>query len=224
MTPGPDGGPERDYRAVLADLTALDDRAAGHRVEAQRWYADRIAAADEAERGAEEALRAAVNDVRQAQRDLEEVDARAAGLWSDFVHRVGPAAERYGRTVPAAVVPRQRDERGPHDYLREVATRLAYAPAARPLTGVGQLLLALCGAAGGVFGYAAGHGLRFAGRQAGGDWAVALPVVALIAMLLGPLLGIASRLAPAMAPSGWRIAAASRWMRPRWRWSSSPAR
>ncbi|HYN96824.1 MAG TPA: hypothetical protein VES42_23530, partial [Pilimelia sp.] len=68
MTPGAVGRPERDYRAVLADLTALDDRAAAHRAEAQRWYADRIAAADGAERGAEEAVRAAVRDVRQAQR------------------------------------------------------------------------------------------------------------------------------------------------------------
>jgi hypothetical protein len=191
MTPDAVTGPEPDYRAILAELTALDDRAATHRAEAQRWFADRAAVADEAERAAEEAVRQAVRTVRQAQRDREEVDARAAGLWSDFVHRVGPAAERFGRTVPEAVLPRQRGDRGPHDYLQEVATRVAYTPPARPLTGLHKVLFALAGAVGGALGYALAHVVRMTGERAGGDWAVALPVVALIVMLLGPLLGIA---------------------------------
>lgn len=183
-------GAEPDYRAILAELTALDDRAAGHRAEAERWYADRAAIADEAERTAEEAVRQAVRAVRQAQRDREEIDARAAGLWSDFVHRVGPTAERYGRTVPEAVLPRQRGDRSPHDYLQEVATRLSYTPPARPLTGLHQVLFAAFGAAGGTVGYTAARALRTAGERAGGDWAVALPVVALIVMLIAPLLGV----------------------------------
>jgi hypothetical protein len=192
MTLDPVNSPEPDYRAILAELTALDDRAAAHRAEAEHWYTERAAVADEAEREAEEAVRQAVRAVRQAQRDREEVDAQAANLWFDFVHRVGPAAERFGRTVPPAVLPRQRGERGAHDYLQDVATRLAYTAPARPFTGMHQVLLGLFGAAAGALGYALAHGLRVAGREAGGDWAVALPVVALIVMLVGPALGIAA--------------------------------
>ena len=47
----------------------------------------------------------------------EEVDARAANLWSEYVHKVGSAAERYGRTVPPASIPRQRTDRDAGDYL-----------------------------------------------------------------------------------------------------------
>lgn len=184
-------GSPRDYRTILADLTSLDDQAAAHRAEAQRWYTERIAAVDEAEQAAMQAREQARRRAQEAERELDEVSAHAAGLWSDFVHRTGPAAERFGRTVPEAVLPRQRDGRGPHDYLREVAGRLAYIAPARPLTSASQVLCALFGAVGGLCGYAAAHGLRVAGVRAGGDWAVALPVVALIVMLIGPALGIA---------------------------------
>jgi hypothetical protein len=180
-----------DYRAVLGRLTALADSAAAHRAEAARWYEQRCAAADAAERTAEQAVRQARDAVRAAQRDVEEVDARAAGLWSEFVHRVGPAAERFGRTVPPPVVPRQRGERQPDDYLNEVVTRLAYTPPSRPLTNATQLLFAAFGAVGGAIGFALAEALRWAGRQAGGDLAVGLPVLALIVMLTGPVLGVA---------------------------------
>jgi hypothetical protein len=179
-----------DYRVVLRRLTALADEAARHRAEAERWHDERVAAADEAERAAEEAVRQSLRGVREAQRDLEGVDARAAGLWSEFVHRVGPSAERFGRTVPEPVVPRQRGEHGPEEYLQEAATRLAYTAPSRPLTNATQALFALFGALGGAVGFALSEGLRWAGRAAGGDWAVALPVVALIVMLTGPVLGV----------------------------------
>lgn len=179
-----------DYRSVLARLTALNDRAAAHRAEAQRWYEQRCAAADAAERTAEQAARQAHEAVRAAQRDVEEVDARAARLWSDFVHRVGPAAERFGRTVPEPVVPRQRGDRGPGDYLQEVAQRLAYTAPARPLTNGTQVLFAIFGALGGAVGFGVAQALRWGGREAGGDWAVGLPVVALIVMITGPVLGV----------------------------------
>jgi hypothetical protein len=181
-----------DYREVLRRLTALDDEAAAHREEARRWYDERCAAADEAERISAEAVVQADRDVRAAQRDVEAVDARAAGLWSDFVHRVGPAAERFGRTVPEPVVPRQRGDRGPEDYLQEVATRLAYTPPARPLTNLTQGLFALFGVVGGLIGFGLARGLRWIGHAGGGDWAAGLPVVALIVMLTGPVLGIAA--------------------------------
>jgi hypothetical protein len=179
-----------DYRVVLRRLTALADEAARHRAEAERWHDERVAAADEAERAAEEAVRQSLRGVREAQRELEGVDARAAGLWSEFVHRVGPSAERFGRSVPEPVVPRQRGEHGPEEFLQEVATRLAYTPPTRPLTNATQALFALFGALGGAVGFALSEGLRWAGREAGGDWAVGLPVVALIVMLTGPVLGV----------------------------------
>jgi hypothetical protein len=180
-----------DYRAVVRRLTRLDDEAAAHRAEAVTWHDGRVAAADERIRVAEDNVRAARQAVRDAQRELEEVDARAAGLWSEFVHRVGPVAERYGKQVPPATIPRQRGELGAEDYLQEVATKVAYTPPARPLTGVTTIMFALFGFIGGAIGVAAQQSLRWAGREAGGDWASALPVVAMIAVLLGPVLAVA---------------------------------
>jgi hypothetical protein len=179
-----------DYRDVLGRLTGLADEAAAHRAEAQRWYEQRCAAADAAERTAEDAVRQAQLEVRTAQRELDEVDARAAGLWSDFVHRVGPSAERFGRTVPEPVVPRQRGDRRPADYLQDVVTRLAYTEPSRPLTNGTQVLFGVFGAIGGAVGFALATALRWGGREAGGDLAVGLPVVALIVMLTGPVLGV----------------------------------
>ncbi|RZU48576.1 hypothetical protein EV385_0293 [Krasilnikovia cinnamomea] len=179
-----------EYRAVLRRLTALDATAAAHRAEAVAWHEGRVAAADDAVRAADDAVREAAGAVRAAQRDLEEVDARAAGLWSDFVHRVGPAAERFGRTVPQPAVPRQRGELTTDDYLREVAAKIAYTPPARPLTGATTTVFAMFGVVGGLLGVAAHQLLRWAGTAAGGDWAAGLPVVALIALVLSPVVAV----------------------------------
>ena len=189
-----------DYRAVLRRLTGLDDEAAALRAEAVRWHDGRVAAADEAVRAAEEDVRAAERAVREAQRTLEEVDARAAGLWSEFVHKVGARAERFGRTLPPPAVPRQRD-RDAEEYLQEAAATVAYEPPPRPAGGGTTVLFVVCGAAGGALGVAGRELLRWAGREAGGDWATALPVIALIMLLLGPVLGLiaARRLAPLTA-------------------------
>jgi hypothetical protein len=180
---------EPDYRDVLRRLTSLDDEAAAHRTEAVRWHEGRVAAVDDAVRAAEENVRAAEKAVRAAQRDLESVDARAAGLWSEFVHKVGPVAERFGRTVPAPTVPHQRDRDADH-YLDEAANSAKYVPPARPLTGGTTALFGLFGAAGGGLGAAAHHLLLGAGHAAGGDWQTALPVLALFVLLLGPLLAV----------------------------------
>ncbi|GAB1641169.1 hypothetical protein [Krasilnikovia sp. MM14-A1259] len=182
--------PADEYRAVLARLTALDAAAAGHRAEAVAWHDGRVAAAGDALRAADDTVREAAAAVRAAQRDLEEVDARAAGLWSDFVHRVGPAAERFGRTVPQPALPRQRSALSADDYLQEVAAKIGWTPPARPLTGATTTVFAVFGAIGGVLGMAAHQLLRWAGAAAGGDWAVALPVVALIALVLGPVIAV----------------------------------
>jgi hypothetical protein len=174
------------YRDAVRRLTALDDEAAELRAEAERWHADRLAAAARAERAADDEVAAAAREVDAARRAVDEVDARAAALWSEYVHRVGPAAERYGRTVPEPVVPKQRASA--EEFLRDVASQLAYTPPARPVTNLVQVLFALIGAAGGAAGFALGQAVRWAGRSAGGDWAVGLPVPALLLTLLGPVL------------------------------------
>jgi hypothetical protein len=178
-----------NYRDVLRRLTRLDDEAAAQRAEAVRWHDGRVAAADDAVRTAEENVRAAERAVRAAQRERDAVDARAAGLWSDFVHKVGPVAERFGRTVPPPTAPRQRD-REAEEYLQEAASTVSYVPPSRPLTGGTKLLFAAFGFIGGAVGVAAHQLLRSAGRAAGGDWATALPVLALIVLLLGPVLAL----------------------------------
>jgi hypothetical protein len=177
------------YRDVVRRLTALDDEAAAHRAEARRWYDGRVAAAAEKVAAAEQDVREAEAALRQARRDHEAVDARAAGLWADFVHRVGPRAERFGRTKPPATVPQQRD-RDADEYLQEAATSVGYTPPARPLTGGVKTLFAVLGFLGGAVGVVVYQVLRSSGRAAGGDWATAAPVLALVVMLLGPVLAV----------------------------------
>ena len=179
-----------DYRSVLRRLTTLDAEAAGLRAEAARWHDDRVAAADEAVRAADEAVRAAEQDVLAARRTMETVDARAAGLWSDYVHKVGPPAERYGRHVPPAAIPRQRTDRDPEDYLDEVANKVKYTAPARPLTGAVKLMFAVFGLVGGVVGVVLHQVLRASGGTATGTWKDALPVVALLVLLACPVLAV----------------------------------
>jgi len=180
-----------DYRSVLRRLTTLDEEAAVLRAEAERWHDGRVAAADEAVRGADEAVDEARQAVAQAQRTLEEVDARAAGLWSEYVHKVGPVAERYGRTVPPASIPRQRTDREARDYLDEVATKLKYTAPARPINSGVKMLFAVFGFLGGVAGAILNQVLR--GTASGapdGTWKDALPVVALLVLLACPVLAV----------------------------------
>jgi hypothetical protein len=180
-----------DYRSVLRRLTTLDDEAAGLRAEAQQWHDGRLAAADRAVQEARDALQAADLQVAEAQRDLEAVDAKANNLWSEFVHKVGPPAERYGRTLPPAAVPHQRGERDAGDYLDEVATRVSYVPPSRPLNSGVKLLFGAFGFASGVVGVLAYQLLRQkATGPAGGDWRDSLPVIALVVLLACPVLAV----------------------------------
>ncbi|MBM2619955.1 hypothetical protein JIG36_31025 [Actinoplanes sp. LDG1-06] len=180
-----------DYRSVLRRLTTLDEEAAGLRAEAVRWHDGRVAAADEAVREAEAAVDDAVRTVHRTQRTLEEVDARAAGLWSEYVHKVGPVAERYGRTVPPASIPRQRSDRDAGDYLDEVATKVKYTAPARPINGGVKILFTLFGFLGGVVGAIGNQVLREnGGGAADGTWQDALPVVALLVLLACPVLAV----------------------------------
>lgn len=181
-----------DYRAVIRRLTTLDDEAAAHRAEAVAWHKNRVAAVDEKVRAAEETVAAARQASRAAQRSLEEVDAEAADLWSEYVHTVGPRAERYGKRLPEPTVPHQRTELGAKDYLDEVRVNVRSRVAAKPLTGATTMMFALFGFIGGVLGMAAHQLLRWAAASTDRpDWQSALPVVALIALLLGPVIAVA---------------------------------
>ena len=188
--PEHDGTLERrtpDYRSVVAKLTNLDDEAAAHRAEAHAWHDTRAQEADEAVRAADQRIREAQAAVRAAQRHRDEIDARVAGLWAEFAHRVGRLAERFGH-APQPTVPRQRD-REAEDYLQEAAATAAWTPPAKPLKGATVLYVGL-GALGGALGLAAWSLLRWAGQEGGGDLAVGLPVVALVVALLGPILAV----------------------------------
>jgi hypothetical protein len=177
------------YRAILARLTRLDADAAALRAEATGWHDERVVAVDEAVRAAEETVRAAADEVRRVQREREEIDAGAADIWSTFVHQVGPSAERFGATVPPPAVPRQREATA-DEFLQEAKGKIRHVAPARPLGSAATPLFAAFGFLGGAVGVAAHQALRWAGRTAGGDFAVALPVLALIAMLLGPVLAL----------------------------------
>jgi hypothetical protein len=181
-------GTQPDYRAALRRLTRLDAEAARLRAEAEQWYAERVAATDDAVRAAEDAVRAADQAVRAAERDRDAIDARANGQWSTFVHDVGARhAERFGRTLPPPSAPRQRD-RSADDYLDDVEVLAKSAAQARGRSGGLKTLFAVLGVAGGVAGWGAGLLLRWGGHEAGGVWATALPVLALIVLLLTPAL------------------------------------
>ncbi|BCY12500.1 hypothetical protein [Actinoplanes sp. L3-i22] len=179
-----------DYRTVLRRLTTLDQRAARLRAEAAEWHAAESAAADEAVQAADERVRAARNAVRDARRDLEQVDARAAGLWADYVHRAGPIAERFGKLPPAGI-PRQRaDDRPPEEYLAEVEKRIKWTAPARPITFGTKILFWIFGLAGGILGAIGNQVLRGTGAASTGDWHEAAPVVALLVLLACPVLGV----------------------------------
>ena len=178
------------YRGLVRQLAGLDAAAAADRDEATQWHDERMAAAADKLRIAEEDVRTAERAVRAAQKSREGVEAEVADAWSSYVHQTGGKAERFGITAPEPTIPQQRD-RSPDDYLQEAAATARRAPAPpRPLTGATTIMFAAFGFLGGACGVAAHQVLRWAGREAGGDWAVGLPVLALIVMLVGPVLAV----------------------------------
>ncbi|MFC7274683.1 hypothetical protein ACFQS1_11875 [Paractinoplanes rhizophilus] len=180
-----------DYRSVLRRLTTLDEEAADLRAEAQRWHDDRVAAADRAVGEADDNLAATAEAVSRTQRELEQIDARALQLWADYVHKVGPRAERYGRTMPPAAIPRQRGDRDAADYLEEVAAKVQYIAPPQPINFGVKALFVLFGLAGGLVGAGAFLGLRgLGGTEQTGTWRDAMPVVALVVLLACPVLAV----------------------------------
>ena len=178
-----------DYRGVIRKLTHLDDEAATHRGEAHDWHDTRAAEADNAVKAADQRIHEARAAIKAAQDDLDKIDVEVAQQWADFAHKAGRVAERMGPKAPAPMVPHQRD-RTAEDYLQEAKTAAGWNPTPRAPTGGGSILYAALGALGGAVGLAAWSALRWAGHEAGGDWAVGLPVVALVVALLGPILAV----------------------------------
>jgi len=177
------GHDDAGYRGLVRQLAGLDAAAAEDRAEANDWHDDKVAAAADKLRAAEQDVREAEQAYRLARKAREGVEAEVADAWNKYVHETGGKAERFGRTAPEPAIPHQRD-RDPQDYLQEAAAtaRVKAAPT--------TLMFAAFGFLGGTAGVAAHQVLRWAGREAGGDWAVALPVLALIVMLVGPVLAV----------------------------------
>ncbi|GLZ00543.1 hypothetical protein [Actinoplanes sp. NBRC 103695] len=185
--PSPD---DAGYRGLVRQLAGLAAAAAEDRAEAGQWHDDKVAAAADKLRAAEEDMHEAEQRYRAARKAREGIEAEVADAWNRYIHDTGGKAERFGRTAPEPAIPRQRD-RDAHEYLEQAAAsaRVKAAPA-RPLTGATTIMFAAFGFLGGACGVAAHQILRWAGREAGGDWAVGLPVMALIVMLLGPILAV----------------------------------
>ena len=178
------------YRAALTRLTRLDDEAAADREQAHAWYEARVADTAKAVRAAEDQVRAADQARRAATRRHDDLDAAANQVWNDFSHTYGPRrAERFGRLLPAAVVPQQRD-RTAEDFLDD-ARATAGSPAAAAARGGGiRTTFALIGALGGGIGAALNRALVTLGHHTHADWAAAVPTIALIVMLLCPVLAL----------------------------------
>ncbi|MEU7799493.1 hypothetical protein AB0J14_31855 [Micromonospora arborensis] len=173
------------YSAQLRRLADLTARVREQRAEAHTWHERQCAAAERAVAEAAEQLQRAEEELVAAREQQERVDAEVAHLWQQVRARLGarrlggpPApANGTGATDPVLLLGRARD-------------LLDRAGQPGELPGSVNPLLALCGVAGAVLAYALGAGARALGVGYGGDLAVAMPVLALVVTLLGPLVGV----------------------------------
>ncbi|PYC67957.1 hypothetical protein C7C45_20245 [Micromonospora arborensis] len=173
------------YSAQLRRLADLTARVREQRAEAHTWHERQCAAAERAVAEAAEQVQHAEEELVAAREQQERVDAEVAHLWQQVRTRLGarrlggpPApANGTGATDPVLLLGRARD-------------LLDRAGQPGELPGSVNPLLALCGVAGAVLAYALGAGARALGVGYGGDLAVAMPVLALVVTLLGPLVGV----------------------------------
>ncbi|MFG1869768.1 hypothetical protein [Micromonospora arborensis] len=173
------------YSAQLRRLADLTARVHEQRAEAHTWHERQCAAAERAVADAAEQVQHAEEELVAAREQQERVDAEVAHLWQQVRTRLGarrlggpPApANGTGATDPVPLLARARD-------------LLDRAGQPGELPGSVNPLLALCGVAGAVVAYALGAGARALGVGYGGDLAVAMPVLALVVTLLGPLVGV----------------------------------
>lgn len=187
--PGPDGDPGSDaYDRLIQQLAETTSWVQAQRAEADAWYAQQCASADRAVRTAAEAVRRAEAEVEAAQEEVERTEAEVAHLWQSLRDRFGFAARRVGDPPVPAQGAAAADPQALLDGARELLER-----AKRPgeLSSSTQPLLALFGVLSAAAAYGVGLAARAAGTHYGRDLAVALPVLALVVTLLGPVIGLA---------------------------------
>ncbi|MDM4718884.1 hypothetical protein QTQ03_04455 [Micromonospora sp. WMMA1363] len=177
---------EESYTAQVRRLAELTERVQAQRTEAHTWHDQQCAAARKAVADAEDQVHRAERNLAAARELQDRVDAEATALWQELRNRLGQVGRRVG-PPPGPVAGAVGD---PPVLLAAVRDLLARAGQPGELPGSVNPLLALCGVAGALVAYALGTVARAAGDRYGGDLAVGLPVLALVVILLGPLVGL----------------------------------
>lgn len=183
-----DAGEEAQYDRLIRQLAETTAWVEAQRAEADAWYAQQCASAQRAVRSAAEAVRYAEAEVAAAHEQVDRIEAEVAHLWQALRNRFGWAARRIGDPP----VPTQGAGPADPDALLESARELLNRTK-RPgdLPSSTQPLLALFGVLGAAAAYGLGLAARAAGTRYGDDLAVAMPVLALVVTLLGPVVGLA---------------------------------
>ncbi|HWH00913.1 MAG TPA: hypothetical protein VNV66_16725 [Pilimelia sp.] len=176
------------YAETMAALAGLDAERARRRDEVHAWYAGQCAAVRRAADEAAAALAAAEEEYRAARLAVEKVDAEAGHLWAVLASRLGHAARRLGEPPAPALAAAEGAD--PWVLLEQVRDELRRARHPRTLPGWAYAALVFFGVCGAGLTAALAQGLRRAAEATGGDLAVALPVLALIVALLGPVVGL----------------------------------
>jgi hypothetical protein len=175
------------YARSIRQLAEVTRQAEAERAEADTWYERQCTAATRAVRDAEHSVRRAEAEVAAAQEEVDRTEAEVIHLWSTLRGHLGAADRRIGEPpVPQGGAP--ADTEALLDGVRELLDRTR-----RPgeLPGATRPLLAAFGVLGAAGAYALGVTARAAGTRYGGDLAVAMPVLALLVTLLGPVVGLA---------------------------------
>ncbi len=180
-------GTGSSYAELIRQLAAVTGRADAERAEAQTWYERQCAGADRAVREATEAVRLAEAEFAAAQEELERTDSEVAHLWQTLRGRLGSASRRAGDPP----VPTKGAVSSPAALLDGVRDLLERTRKRGELPSSTQPLLALFGVLGAAAAYALGMAARIAGARYGGDLAVGMPVLGLVIILLGPVVGLA---------------------------------
>lgn len=176
------------YDRLIRQLSQTTAWVQEQRAEADAWYARQCASAEQAVRAAADAVHQAEAEAAAAREEVDRIEAEVTHLWQVLRDRFGGATRRLG----APPVPAQSMGPADPDVLLESARKLLER-AKRPgeLPPSAQPLLALFGVLSAAAAYALGMAARAAGARYGGDLEVAMPVLALVVTLLGPVIGLA---------------------------------
>lgn len=177
-----------EYDRLIRQLAETTAWVQTRRAEADAWYEQQCVSADRAVRSATEAVRRAEAEVEAAREEVERTEAEVTHLWQMLRDRFGAAARRVGDPPVPAQGAGGADPQALLESARDLLDR-----SKRPgdLPSSAQPLLALFGVLGAAAAYALGVAARAAGDRYGGDLAVAMPVLALVVTLLGPMMGLA---------------------------------